>query len=104
MYCKNCGKEIDNNLVQCPYCNTPVIQNHINIEDSGSIWWGVLGCCVPIVGLVLYIVWKDTKPKCGKKAGIGAIIGFVLGILITIIIYLFVFYVFAVIGEMGGMY
>ncbi len=87
MYCKNCGKEIDNNL-----------------EDSGSIWWGVLGCCVPIVGLVLYIVWKDTKPKCGKKAGIGAIIGFVLGILITIIIYLFVFYVFAVIGEMGGMY
>ena len=52
----------------------------------------------------MYIVWKDTKPKCGKKAGIGAIIGFVLGILITIIIYLFVFDVFAVIGEMGAMY
>jgi len=101
MYCKNCGKEIDNNLVQCPYCNTPVPQNHINVEDSGSAWWGVLGCCIPIVGLILYIVWRDTKPKCGKKAGIGALIGFVLGILSTIIIYLFVFYAFALVGRMG---
>ena len=43
MYCRNCGKEIDNNLVQCPYCNTPVNQNQKVVEDSGSMWWGVLG-------------------------------------------------------------
>ena len=71
MYCRNCGKEIDNNLVQCPYCNTPVNQNQIIQQDDGSTWWSVLGCCFPIVGLILYIVWRDTKPESGKKAGIG---------------------------------
>ena len=99
MYCRNCGKEIDSNLVQCPYCST--YQNQMNINDNDSIWWCVLGCCIPIVGLILYIVWRDTKPKCGKKAGIGALIGFVLGILSTIMIYLFVFYAFALVGRMG---
>lgn len=89
MYCRNCGKEIDNNLAQCPYCNTPVSQNQIVVEDNGSMWWGVLGCCVPIAGLVLYIVWKDTKPQSGKKAGIGALIGFVLSVLIPILFYIF---------------
>lgn len=89
MYCRNCGKEIDNNLAQCPYCNTPVMQGQTVVEDNGSTWWGVLGCCVPIAGLVLYIVWKDTKPKSGKKAGIGALIGFVLSVLIPILFYLF---------------
>lgn len=87
MYCRNCGKEIDNNLVQCPYCNTPITAGINTVEDSGSIGWGVLGCCLPIVGLVLYIVWKDTKPKSGKKAGIGALIGFILGTVIPLMIY-----------------
>ena len=91
MYCRNCGKEIDNNLVQCPYCNTPVNQNQKVVEDSGSMWWGVLGCCVPIVGLVLYIVWKDTKPQSGKKAGIGALIGFVLGTILPIAFYMIIY-------------
>ena len=80
MYCRNCGKEIDNHLAQCPYCNTPVTQETIaEIEDNGSLCWGVLSCCIPIVGLVLYIVWKDTKPKSAKKAIIGALIGVILG-------------------------
>ena len=35
---------------------------------------GLLGCCVPIVGLVLFLVWKDTKPKTAKAAGIGALV------------------------------
>ena len=43
--------------------------------DSGSIGWGFLGCCFPLVGLILFLVWKDNKPRSAKSAGIGAIIG-----------------------------
>lgn len=50
--------------------------------DSGSIGWGVLGCCIPLVGLILFLVWKDQKPNTAKKAGIGALIG-----VICIVIY-----------------
>lgn len=33
-----------------------------------------LGCCIPIAGLILFLVWKDTKPKTAKAAGIGALV------------------------------
>ena len=54
-------------------------------KDTGSIWWGVLGFCIPLVGLVLCIAWRNTKPKSGKKAGIGALIGIMLGVIDTLI-------------------
>ena len=72
-FCKNCGKEIDDKAVICPSCG--VQQQEIapttpEVVDN----WGLLGCCVPIVGLVLFLVWKDTKPKTAKAAGIGALV------------------------------
>ena len=79
MFCKNCGKEIDDKAAVCPHCG--VAQNEQQpIDDSGSIGWGVLGCCIPVVGLILFLVWHDTKPKNAKAAGIGAL-GFKAGIL-----------------------
>ena len=47
-------------------------------EDKGNIGWGILGFFIPIVGLILYIVWYKTKPKCAKQAGIGALIRVIL--------------------------
>ena len=52
--------------------------------DSGSIGYGILGCCLPIVGLILWLVWKDTKPRSAKKAGIGALISFGLWVIFWI--------------------
>ena len=76
-FCKNCGKEIDDKAVICPSCG--VQQQEIapttpEVVDNGGFLWGLLGCCVPIVGLVLFLVWKDTKPKTAKAAGIGALV------------------------------
>lgn len=75
MFCKNCASEIDDRAVICPHCGVS------QAVDSGGFGWGLLGCCIPIVGLVLFLVWKDTKPKSSKAAGIGAVVsvgGFVL--------------------------
>ena len=52
--------------------------NANNQVDKGGFLWGLLGCCIPIVGLVLFLVWKDTKPKTAKAAGIGALISVIL--------------------------
>lgn len=46
--------------------------------DNGGFLWGLLGCCIPLVGLILFLVWKDTKPKTAKAAGIGALISVIL--------------------------
>lgn len=71
---------------QQPY-SQPVYTGPVQqpVNDSGSIGWGVLGFFFPIVGLVLFLVWKNTKPKCAKVAGIGAIIGFCLGLVANVI-------------------
>ena len=61
------------------------ISNTANSDDTGSVGWGILGFCIPLVGLILFLVWNSTKPKNAKMAGIGALIGFVLVFVIYLI-------------------
>ncbi|MDE6408549.1 MAG: DUF456 domain-containing protein [Anaeroplasmataceae bacterium] len=51
--------------------------------DRGSIWYAILGFFFPLIGLILFCVWKNDKPKSAKQCGIGALIGFILGILFS---------------------
>ncbi len=84
-FCKNCGAQIDDRAVVCPKCGVP--QNDTPpVVDNGGFGWGLLGCCVPIAGLILFLIWKDTKPKTAKAAGIGAIVSVVLGVLYYVLI------------------
>lgn len=50
----------------------------------------MLGFFIPLVGLILYLVWKDEKPKSAKRAGKGALVSVIL-YLIVIAIYVIVF-------------
>lgn len=97
MYCKNCGKEIDDNAVVCPHCGVAqkdgLTATIDGIQDSGSIGWGILGCCVPIIGLILYLVWKDTKPKTALMAGKGALV--CVGLYVLYFIFVFGVGIFA---------
>lgn len=75
MFCKNCGQEIDDKAVVCPHCGVAQREmSYDTIKDGGGVGWGILGCCIPVVGLILWLVWKDTKPQTAKAAGIGALV------------------------------
>lgn len=92
MYCKNCGNEIDDKAIVCTQCGvgTGTDNGIVNgINDDGNLGWGLLGCCIPIVGLILYLIWKDTKPKTAKMAGKGALVSVVCIALYYIFIILF---------------
>ncbi len=65
---------MDNNM---NYNNAP--------EDKGGFLWGLLGCCIPIVGLILFLVWKDSKPNSAKAAGIGALVSVILSVVCYIL-------------------
>lgn len=75
MFCRSCGKEIPEGTRFCPNCGAS--QNDTpsaNPNDTGSAGWAVLGFFIPLVGLILYLVWKDTQPKNANQAGKGALI------------------------------
>ena len=56
-----------------------------NANDKGGFLWGLLGFCIPIVGLILFLVWKDSKPKSAKAAGIGALVSVVIVVIYYIL-------------------
>ena len=104
-YCKFCGKELEDDAVFCSKCGAHVeaeqyqstndFQSIIpKIEDSGHIAWGLLGFLVPIVGLILFLIWKDEKPKTSLMAGKGALISVILSIATTVLFFI----LFAIFG------
>lgn len=100
-FCTNCGSRL-NPTGPCPECGVnPPQPNQAQPQqsyqgqsyqnpgpvDNGSAGWGLLGFCIPIVGLVLYLVWKDTQPLNAKSAGTGALVS----VLLTVGFYLLFF-------------
>ncbi len=50
-------------------------QDYNNTSEKGNVGWGVLGCCIPLVGLILFLGWRKSKPKNSIVAGVGALVG-----------------------------
>ncbi|MBQ3484859.1 MAG: zinc-ribbon domain-containing protein [Clostridia bacterium] len=96
-FCKNCGAEIHEEAVICPQCGTAQ-EKATAVNDSGSLGWTALGCCVPVAGLVLFILWKDTQPNNAKKAGLGALLSVIAAVLFFILYFLFIFVLVFAIG------
>lgn len=119
-YCSNCGKELTDSAAFCSECGAPQqavphesaapqqptyqqapqqqyqapqqpYQSHqAPVVDSGSFGWAVLGFFFPVVGLILFLVWKDQKPLTSKKAGIGALVGVISSVVFYVIFYIMI--------------
>ncbi len=99
MYCRYCGNQIDDNAAVCQYCGRPTGQPRPAGYSSGpasydnaihaSAGLKVLSFLLPLVGLILYLVVKDSEPvkakDCGKFALYGFLTGLVLAALLIII-------------------
>lgn len=73
-FCTNCGSQLDP-YGKCPECGKVVkVYTQSATNDNGGFGWGLLGFCIPIVGLILYLVWKDSQPLNAKAVGTGALI------------------------------
>lgn len=60
-----------------------------NVQDNGGFLWGLLGFCIPVVGLILFLIWKDQKPKTAKAAGIGALVSVIIAVVFYVIAFVF---------------
>lgn len=57
--------------------------------DTGSFGWAVLGFFFPIVGLILFLVWKSEKPVSAKQAGMGALVSVISTVVLWILLIVF---------------
>ena len=84
-FCAKCGRELMDEAVICPGCGCS-LGNQVQVEaDSSSFGWAFLGFCIPIVGLILYLVWKEKTPLKAKSAGKGALVSVIVSIVFYII-------------------
>ena len=86
MYCKNCGRNIDDSAKYCINCGTRLDNNNNGIDDRSSFGFAILGFLIPIVGLIIFLIYEGKKPKRAKSAGKGALIGFITKIVLSIIL------------------
>lgn len=100
MYCQKCGSKMEGtcctrcgfNLATNIQTKTPVYNQNVNpVSDNGGFGLCILGFCFPMVGLILYLVWKDEKPISAHAAGKGALISFVGGIIMYAIYFAIIF-------------
>lgn len=68
-------------------------------KNQPSLGIAVLCFFFPLVGLILYLVWKDTEPGKAKSAGKGALIGVIVSVALSVIVFIITF---ALIGSMAG--
>ena len=106
MKCVKCGKTYPNVKKKCDICNIYLVnekylnnlecQNSntnitINSEkpfktnDNGSIGWFFLSIIFPIVGLILWLTWADTKPENSFQCKLGFVWSISISIIFTII-------------------
>ena len=90
MYCKNCGKQIDDNADICIHCgvltdkgNSIKNQQNNSVSDGPDIGLNILAFLIPIIGIIYYAVNREKYPlkadSCGKWALGGFLLGLVLG-------------------------
>lgn len=91
-YCQSCGGETKDQQELCVNCGAKLVINKqavasANDEPSGLV--NFAACCFPIVGLILYFVWRDEKPRSAKSVCKWAVIGFGIGIVLYILAIIF---------------
>ena len=84
-YCRFCGKPISDVAVICPSCGAQQGTGVAQKADNGGFLWGLLGFFVPVAGLILYLIWKDERPRAAKAAGIGALVSTMIKVAVGIL-------------------
>ncbi|MDE6001119.1 MAG: zinc ribbon domain-containing protein [Clostridia bacterium] len=76
MFCKNCGKEINDNAVVCPHCGVQVASvqttsNASNESNTMAIIGFVFAFLMPLVGLICSIIgYKRAKNEGMNNKGL----------------------------------
>lgn len=81
--------------------NVSATQSQQTDSEGSTVGWGILGFFIPIVGFILWLIWKDEHPARAKSAGIGCLVSICL---VVVGVILYVVLVFVILGIGVGAY
>lgn len=92
MFCTKCGAKLPKDSKYCVECGVSINEdsNKVsnNTSSTPSFVWAIVGFLVPVAGLILFIMWKEDRPKDSKVAGISALVSTILYVIYMIIMVL----------------
>lgn len=109
--CPNCDADIDNGRTACPFCGSTIgIDDSVNdkqykqdtiytkntqqqfqsrqVNDTGSVGYWLIGFFVPIIGIILYFVWRYEQPNNAKRCLWGAVVSIIVSFVLTILTFI----------------
>lgn len=104
-YCPSCGEKLDSDYSVCPHCGQTLVEEPSDVQGSNThplhhdaaFPWGLIGFIIPLLGLVLFLVWKEERPIASKAAGTGALVN-------VVVLTLIVMFLATAAGSMMGAY
>ncbi len=101
-YCRNCGNELEKDEYYCKKCGWPddilVNNNHLIHNMSNYVVYSneinaglvIISFLIPLIGIILAIIDRDTRPRESSACAKAASISIVLSIIIVLILFRFV--------------
>ena len=108
MFCKNCGKEIDDKAAICIYCGVPTTQNEKpqqqETTNTLAVVVFVLSFFIALAGLICSIIGYKHAPKLGGKGKGLALAGIIISVISMVIAFLYciLYFVFLYLVGTGG--
>ncbi|MFW5894836.1 MAG: PLDc N-terminal domain-containing protein [Bacillota bacterium] len=95
-YCEKCGEPLEPHYEVCPNCGNKLQREEKSQtasssdasrprpdEEDDTAGWAVLSVFFPVVGVILYVLWKESRPKASRSVGNAAIVGFILHTIVS---------------------
>ncbi|MCD8040211.1 MAG: zinc-ribbon domain-containing protein [Clostridia bacterium] len=112
MYCKNCGKELDDKAVFCPNCgvatdnynfaNTNTCMPQSNQTNILAIVGFILSFVVAVAGLVCSIIGYRNAPQYGGNGKSLALAGIIISIVeLVLVLFIVLYFMFFIIFLVG---
>ena len=71
-------------MLNCPSCGCDLTQSMAQYEQKPGIGWYFLGFFIPIVGIILYFVWKNDHPMRAKNLLYAALAGIIFNMVTSL--------------------
>jgi drug/metabolite transporter (DMT)-like permease len=100
-YCSNCGNELKDGADVCLNCGKSTIKKSSSTSvDTGSAGWSLLGFFFPLIGLILFLLWRKDQPRNSSAAGKGALVSVIVSVIGSVVSY--IIYMIAIALIYGG--